>query len=136
IRKDAEALRFQVSELAADSIQIVGSAATIDLVIDAADELRKLSVDSGRAEFISPFGIAYALRERMGSDVLLELVIALMERVPADRKADEALHAFYQFRDERVLDWIEKQAFEPVDYQWGTAAAVNAMSWDRVKKWL
>ena len=62
--------------------------------------------------------------------------MSLMDRVPADSLASEVLYGLTQFHDDRVLDWIEGHVREPIDYKWGTVAAVNCMSWGRVKDWL
>ena len=136
----------EVASLAQDSVPILGSAATIDAVLGAVERLRwpnNPPADQPPSYFMLPSSLARNLKDRMGTPMLLELVLELMNRLPPKHwaghgieAAGEVLHALTNFSDARVLDWLEEHCREPITYEWGTAAAVNELDWPRVVRWL
>ncbi|MCC6359441.1 MAG: hypothetical protein IT450_11920 [Phycisphaerales bacterium] len=54
----------------------------------------------------------------------------------APNQLAKTCHVLADFRDPRVLDWIEQHVSEPLTRQWGDLAAVSRMDWARVETWL
>lgn len=48
----------------------------------------------------------------------------------------DAMFVLSCFRSTDVLDWIEKEIFEPITDGWGRLAAASDINWSRIEKWL
>lgn len=123
--------------LARDSVPLVGAAESLALALRALGRLGWPARPGAPAAYFGlPFAFRYALQDHVPRDLLLGFVLELMNRLPPDRLAANVLHALSPFRDRRVLDWMESHATAPVTYEWGAAAAVSRVSWDRICRWL
>jgi hypothetical protein len=83
-----------------------------------------------------PGSLVFHLQSLIPPEVLVDLVLKLMDKLPAKARASEVLHALSELRDERILDWIERNAVPPTTFEWGTAVACNKPTWKRLAKWL
>ena len=137
-RLDSVAAAYALPLLAKQSVPIAGCARTIELVVGALDRVDwpRAWTDAPDVYFGIPGSLQFHLQDCMPDELLLPFVLGLLNRLPEDRLPAQVLHALTGFRNERVLDWIERHAVEPIGYQWGAAAAVNRLSWDRICRWL
>lgn len=125
-----------VEDLAAASARVLGAFETVNLLMEALDRLGWPRADQPPAHYALASGLVFRLMDRMGADVLLELALELIARVPPEHRPGEVLHALSRFNDPGVLNWMEKHAAEPLTHEWGTVAAVNGIDWPRAERWL
>ena len=82
--------------------------------------------------------LAHAASRCLPLEEGLVRVQSALEQRHGERFHHEATALAY-FRDERVLDWLEReftQAAQTVADSWGRLAAASQLSWPRVQKWL
>jgi hypothetical protein len=65
----------------------------------------------------------------------LDRVEAALAQLKSQEKRDR-MYALGYFRSPRVLDWIERNIFEPTTESWGYLAAASEIDWPRVERWL
>lgn len=137
-RLDTDEQIFCMPRLAKESIPVIGASRTVESVLQALDRLNWPAArpDAPAPYFALPFAFRYALVDSVQSELLLKFVLKLMDRLPPAKLAGNVLHALTPFEDERVLDWMESHAAEPITYEWGTAAAVSKITWERITRWL
>ncbi|HWE95602.1 MAG TPA: hypothetical protein VG269_16680 [Tepidisphaeraceae bacterium] len=130
IRHDDPEVATKVADLSKYSLTHFGAAETIDLIMGVADRV-------GREECCRiASSLRWTLQDRMGADMLLEVVLELMSRGDPQDRPSPVLHTLAHFKSERTLEWMEQHAVEPIGYEWGTAAALSELTWDRVERWL
>ena len=129
---------YAIAQLARNSVPHVGSAATIDLLIETLERLNwpAAQPDGPPLYFALPGLFKTVLMESMCADMLLELVLEMMKRLPSDQSGKQIAPAFDGFRNERIVDWIETNIAHPITGDWGRVAAANGMCWARVARWL
>jgi hypothetical protein len=129
---------YAIAQLARESVPHVGSAGTIDLTIETLQRLDwpAAQPDGPPLYFGLPGLFKTVLMESMCADMLLELVVEMMKRLPPEQAGKQIASAFDGFRNERILDWIEVNVAQPITGDWGKVAAANGMCWARVSRWL
>jgi len=80
-------------------------------------------------------GIAFAASRCLPLEEAYEKVTHILSGMDIrDRSA--AKQILHSFETPLNLDWIEKNAYPPVDSSWGLLAASSKFDWERAKKWL
>jgi hypothetical protein len=127
-----------IGELAAASVRAVGVAPTMRYIRQTVERLRWPDETKKHAPvyYGLPGSVVFYLGSLIPAGLLVSLVLELMDKLPRKQRASDVLHALSHLRDERVLDWIEKNAVPPTTYEWGTAVACNKPGWKRLAKWL
>jgi hypothetical protein len=127
-----------IPELASASIPAVGVRRTLELVRRTVARLRWPDETKKHVPnyYFLPSNLASTLLESVPINLLMDLVLEMMDKLPPRRRAFQVIHALTWVRGERVLQWIERNAAPPISYEWGTAAACNRPTWNRLSKWL
>jgi hypothetical protein len=127
-----------IAELAAATVPAAGVMPTLAFIRQTADRLKwpDETKEHAPAYYFLPSDLAFHLRALLPGKAFVDLLLEFMDKLPPKQRASMVLHALSNVCDERVLDWIERNAVSPIGYEWGTAAACNQPSWTRLAKWL
>ena len=138
VREDSVGSLSAVAELAAASVPAVGVSATLTFLHQTVDRLKWPDARREHAPvyFLLPFHLSFHLHKLLPTNVFIDLLLKFMDKLPSRRRAEVVLHALTKESDERVLDWIERNAVPPITYEWGTTAACNQPTWSRLANWL
>jgi hypothetical protein len=138
VRENAWGSLGAIAELAAASVPAIGVAPTLTYIRRTADRLKWPDETKEHAPvyYSLPSDLAFHLQDLLPKDLLVDLLLEFMDKLPRKQRASMVLHALHHVHDERVLDWIEQNAVSPVGYEWGTVVACNKPSWTRLAAWL
>jgi hypothetical protein len=138
VREDGFGSLGAVGELAAASVPAVGITQTLAFIRRTVERLKWPDETREHAPvyYFLPFYFAFHLRDLLPGKVLVDLLLEFMDKLPPEQRASMVLQALSYVCDERVLDWIERNAVPPITYEWGTATACNQPSWKRLARWL
>lgn len=114
-------IRYRLAEVAGEALG-EGSAVWFRSVLGEVPEQDRLS-------------LLHAGHRCLPAEEGLAIAIEALSRVPRSRLTQESF-VLANFRDTRILDWIEANVHDPLTHQWGDLAAASGIDWARAAKWL